>query len=401
MPDAPAPQPLSSSLSKRWRATTVPFFLLRASGQAAEFAGWIVLARRLGTSGFGELSVAFLLCRYGGLVADFGVSVRGVRDVAGGHGGAHIRSLVRVRTRVTALLAITYCALVAATGHVEFVPLVTVLMALGLNRDWLALGRERGGRAALPSAVQGLALFAGALAFPLDRPAAAPAFAYLAALVLSLVLNRLPADDGGHVQIDAWMLAALIANQVLSTADTLLLAWLVSASDAGIYAAVYRIPNAWLALLSILRWGLLPVATSVVSEGPERAAALRTATMRWSARAGVALAVLAVPTALLVPVVFGSAFSSGRLPLVILMLSTAVITASAPLHDLMLALGGDRPYARYLIGAASLNLLLNFALIPAAEMNGAAFATLAANCVLALLLWVAVDRRMAAGAASA
>src|SRR3954465_3877893 len=60
------------SMAKRWRATTLPYLALRGGGQAAEFVGWVILARRLGTEAFGELAVAALACRYAGLVADWG-----------------------------------------------------------------------------------------------------------------------------------------------------------------------------------------------------------------------------------------------------------------------------------------------------------------------------------------
>ena len=58
------------------------------------------------------------------------------------------------------------------------------------------------------------------------------------------------------------MLLAILANQILSSADTLMVAFFAGVTDAGIYAAVYRLPNAWLALLVILRSArLLPMAT--------------------------------------------------------------------------------------------------------------------------------------------
>ena len=51
-------------------------------GQATEFVGWVVLARQLGATEFGGLSVAMLICRYGGIIRDWGASIRGVCDVA-------------------------------------------------------------------------------------------------------------------------------------------------------------------------------------------------------------------------------------------------------------------------------------------------------------------------------
>ena len=86
-----------SSPPPRIREVVAPLALLRAGGQALEFLGFIVLARRLGTEDFGALSVAFLMCRYGGLVADWGASLKGTRDVAAGNGHDDIHALVRRR----------------------------------------------------------------------------------------------------------------------------------------------------------------------------------------------------------------------------------------------------------------------------------------------------------------
>ena len=52
------------SLGQRWRSVAVPMAFLRLGGQALEFLGWIIFARKLGTSGYGTLAVAFLVARY-------------------------------------------------------------------------------------------------------------------------------------------------------------------------------------------------------------------------------------------------------------------------------------------------------------------------------------------------
>ena len=65
-----------------WRRIAGPLFLLRAAGQGFEFLGWVILARRLGASTLGVLSIAFLIARYAGLLADWGASIGGPRDVA-------------------------------------------------------------------------------------------------------------------------------------------------------------------------------------------------------------------------------------------------------------------------------------------------------------------------------
>jgi O-antigen/teichoic acid export membrane protein len=384
------------SLARRWSETTAPYLALRGAGQAAEFIGWVVLARRLGTHGFGALAVAALVCRYGGLLADWGASLSGVRMIARDGDAGAVHALER-RRRLTAWpLAALYVTIAAATGHGQLVILVTLLLSIGLNRDWVSLGRERGARSAFPSCVQGVLLLAIAVAGPTSMPALGPAIAYAVALLLSLSLNRLPPGRSGSYRVDGWMMLAVVSGQVLSTADTFLLASLGTVSMAGIYSAVYRLPNGWLALLVILRGGLLALATTTLRDDPREFLRLRRASLQAGLAGGVVLVAIIPVAFFAVPVVFGAAYRSGQWPVVLLLLATAIATASAPLHHLFLAFGHDRPYGWFLFSAAALNVVINLALIPLAGMMGAAAATLIANTFLAALVWRALDRRIAA-----
>jgi O-antigen/teichoic acid export membrane protein len=386
------------SLGRRWSATTAPYLVLKGAGQAAEFAGWVVLARRLGAHAFGELAIALLICRYGGLVADWGASISGVRQVARGRDPGAIRALERRRRQVAFPLTCLYLAGSVITGHVNLLGFAAILLNIGLNRDWIALGQERGGRSAFPTFLQGFVILVVAFLAPTSMPALAASIGYGLALVVSLALNRLPrapaSTSSGEYRLDGWMLLALISNQVLSTADTFLLAAFASVSKAGIYAAVYRLPNGWLALLVILRGGLLPLATTTLRDDPRQFLRLRRSSLRWSTIAGVVL-LAAIPASFLaIPAVYGKAYLSGRWPAVLLLLATAVATMAAPLHHLFLAFGDDRPYGWYLFSAAMLNIGANLVLIPLAGMMGAALATVVANVALAVALWHALEQRL-------
>ncbi|MDQ6947667.1 MAG: polysaccharide biosynthesis C-terminal domain-containing protein [Actinomycetota bacterium] len=385
-----------TSLGARWRAVTGPLLVLRVFGQAAEFAGWVVLARRLGAATFGQVAVAFLVCRYAGLIADWGASLRGVIDVSAERDAASILALVRRRTWVTLILVAAYVAGAVGTGHPGLAPMATVIACLGLSRDWLSLGQERGLRSGIPMAVQGSAILLGALLLPVvSQPSVAVALGYGTAGMLSIALNRLPPGTRGHIiGLDAWLLMAILCTQVMSTLDTILLAAMRSTREAGIYAAIYRFPNGWLAVLIIVMYGLLPVVTRALRDDPGSLGNLRRSLLRWSLPASVGLLAVTPLAYALVPRVFGAAFAQGRTAVVLLLVATAVQTAAAPLHSLYLAAGTHRNYAWCLASAAVLNIVANLVLIPALGMNGAAISTMLANAFLAALLWLAVSRLM-------
>ena len=383
--------------SARWRRVGAPLLGTRLSGQALEFVGFVILARRLAPADFGRLSVAFLLARYSGLFADWGASIRGVRDVARDDDPSAIHALVRRRELVTFVLVPVYVAGAVLAGRATLAPLATVVAARGLGRDWLALGREKPLRAGLPAMVQGVALVVGA-PFAKAPGAAADvvAAAYAGALLLSILINRLPeraVPPAEVIPVDAWLLVATLADQVVASTDTVLLAWLRSAREAGIYAAVYRLPNAWLAVIGITVASLVPAATKALRDDPGRLRELKRRALRAGALVAAAVALTIIPGVLLVAPLFGHAYATGRVPLALLLGATAITALGAPLHPLYLALGNDRRQAALVATAAALNVVANLALISHFGMTAAASTTVAAQLLLLAGYWRGVNHR--------
>ncbi|MEY2448938.1 MAG: hypothetical protein QOH79_2414 [Acidimicrobiaceae bacterium] len=364
--------------------------LLRLTGQAFEFAGWALLARRLGTSAFGDLAVAFLLARYAGLIADWGASFRGARDVAAAGRHGSVAAFVQKRRRTAIVLSVAAVVVAVGLHRPGLAPMALVVLSLGLSRDWIAVGREQGARAGAPIALQGIVILGLSLAASTSTSGAlAVGIGYAVAALASILLNRRGADAGDDSlgAAHGWVLAAVLANQITSSTDTVLLRILQSASAAGIYAAVYRIPNAWLAVLTLLLGSLLPMATSSHSDDREGHDRLRRRSLLVSS-AGALLIVLLIPVSwVLTPVLFGTAYESGRGPLAILMAATALITLAAPLHPFALSMGKDRPYALILVGGAITNIFANLVVIPWLGMAGAAWTTLGSQAVVSALLW--------------
>ncbi|HVE94418.1 MAG TPA: lipopolysaccharide biosynthesis protein [Acidimicrobiales bacterium] len=374
---------------RTWKNVGLPFLVLRLAGQGGEFAAFVVLARQLDTDDFGRLSIAFLIARYFGLVADWGASVRGTRDVARGDDAGKIDALLRRRTQVSIVLTGAFAVGAWALIGPALVPLAVLVLARGLNRDWLALGRERGWASGIASLVQGIALLAFApLARTASAAAGALAVAYVVGLAVSLILNRrpTPADrekSSDTVPVDGWILGALLADQITISADTLLLGLLRSSSAAGVYAAVYRIPGAWMTVIGLVVFGTLATTTRLVSGGTkEESRAVQRRSVGVGLLTAGAILVSAFPAYVLVPTVFGPAYSSGRTPLLILMVATAVMAITASMHPLYVALAQDRDVFTLSLSGALVNLVANSIAIPLGGLAGAASATLVAQLAL-------------------
>ena len=318
-----------------FRRTATPLVLCRLAGQGAEFIGFVVLARRLGAASFGALSVAFLLARYGGLIADWGASLSGSRDVAVREDGW--TSIVpRLRWRATLSLALTAVFLVIALAVDPAVaPLAVCILARGMNRDWISLGSHRGVRAGVPSLAQGVLICSLSILFVTGdqvlRSSTLLATASVVGIGVSVLLNRAPDGAVGTVGLrwsshlaDPWALIIVLADQILATADTTLIALLGSSAQAGIYAAVYRFPNAWILAQGLLVTGLVPGVSRALGADPTALRAIRRRALRVGAVAAV-VGVALIPVALwLLPVIFGEAYASGRTALAILLASSAV-----------------------------------------------------------------------------
>ena len=267
-------------------------------------------------------------------------------------------------------------------------PLALTIVGRGLGRDWLALGEEKGVTAGLPSAVQGVTavVFLSARrlgdrsgprhrsrlrgrrgGFDPPQPASTP-------------LRGIPGD---RAKVDSWFLVLLMADQVYASADVILISLLLSAGDAGIYAAVYRFPNALITVLGLTVMGLLPGLTRVVTHDSERFAALRSQALRVGAvAAGVVVAL--IPLAwIAVPLVFGTPYDPGRGPLVLLLIATAFPALTVGLQPLYFAARSERPLALFAVGVATLNLTVNLVVIPRHGLMGAASVTLASQALIA------------------
>jgi O-antigen/teichoic acid export membrane protein len=386
-----------SSAAAPWQERRLLVVALRLLGQVLEFLAWVVLARRLPAEVLGELTVAFLACRYGGLLADWGARYSGMRHVAAGLPLAGLRPLLRRRRHLSAVLGVVFLIWALGTGTAVLLPLLAVLLQQGLNRDWISLGQRRMFVAGFPALLQGgvlLLLVAVLPAHPFPI-ALALGVAYATALVVSLRVNPSPSAEPGPTaaaRVPGWMVVAVLADQALATLDVFLLALLASSADAGMYAAVYRLPNAWLAVVGLISASSIPAAAASLSADPTAVHQRRGRLLRRGLAAG-GLTLTGVPLVFLtVPALFGEDYARAAAAAAVLVGASAVVTLTAFLIPSYLSVVPDGRYARAQLSAAGINLGLNLLLIPDLGMLGAAIATLVAQLVLFTLVWWSLSR---------
>jgi O-antigen/teichoic acid export membrane protein len=382
--------------------------IARAASLALGVVLLALLARRLGTIGFGTLQFALAVMAYPMILVDLGLSTFGLRAIARGNAAPDL-----IRSVVGARLVLSVGTLIALALGIIFFPLgtearaVVVVLSLGLpatalNTRWVLQGERRFARsAAVELAATGTQLLAASLLVSGegDTPAAATALTIAAwtTTMLSVLLaggwSRFrPRIDPG---IPAMILrslplgAAAIAITIYYSFDTVLLGIFRGGEEVAYYAAAYRVILPILALAGAVGTVAIPQLSFLVvrnSPAAEKAVAdLSRQLVLWASPIAVGGTLAAEPV---IRLVYGSEFVPAVAPFRILVWSVVTVYANAAFAFLLLARGGDRRYLLAVAIGAAVNMSLNLAVIPLAGMIGAALVTMASELiVLGLLLW--------------
>jgi O-antigen/teichoic acid export membrane protein len=232
--------------------------------------------------------------------------------------------------------------------------------------------------------VQGTLLVAGSLFVgTTGRASQIFAGAAVVAVILSVGMNRLESSATGFRPRPGWYLVVLLADQVCATADVVLISLLRTEHDAGIYAAVYRFPNAWITVQGLVIAGVLPWLTTTLARHPERITAVRRRALGVGTRLALGAVALMPIAWVICPIVFGDAYRSGRSALLVLLGATAVSSLGAPVQALYFAVGDDRSLATWGVLTALVNVGGNLVVIPRFGLVGAATVTLVSQSMVA------------------
>ncbi len=372
--------------------------ILRLLSQAFEFLAWVAIARRFPVAEVGVLASGSLVARYLGLVSDWGAHHVGAGLVAGDRCAEQWR-LVKTRTVVSSIASLIFGIGTAVLGLFHLVPFLAVVAARGANLDWISHGRGRYFSATTPALVGSMVMVVGAMAAP-SVFAVAVVFGGSACLwlTLSLAVNRRQAQSLARAGVDrsvpgagaGWVMVLTMADQLMATADVLIVGWIVSTSAAGVYSTVYRFPNAILMVVGLASAASVPVVVRLSNAG-RSVYSVRTLAGIGGAT-GLVVAMAAVPLTVLTPGILGDAYRVGQPALVLLFLAACIISFTAPFRVVLLS---DRPGRRLgsvFVGAAGANLLLNGLLVPSAGLSGAAIATVLTQIGLAVVLVTMVVR---------
>ncbi|MBI5285060.1 MAG: flippase [Chloroflexi bacterium] len=393
---------------------------------AAQFASSMIRARGLSVHDFGEFAYAAALVSLFAIIADFGITLILVRELS--RASASPRPLLQTATGLSLAMAAVAVAAVAATLtalHASWlVTCISLLFCGQLVVSAFGAGPIAYNRARHDTAYEALgrlgqaATLAGGGWLLLQQGASAVSFALLglagvvvsllpvvgrAAATLGFIGPRLDPRVAARLLSAAWPVGAgMIATGVYYYFDTLFMAALGQTRAVALYSASYVLLFGATTIVSVLQSAFMPILSKAAVVDRYRFGEACRSFVGVSALGALALCAtgpLAAPY--LLRGLYGPAFADAVLALRILFVTGGVMFLSSAFGTSMLALGKQRQYLGVVAAGAAINVALNFALIPAHSLNGAATATLLAEASVCVLMAWRLRRAVSGDALSA
>lgn len=380
-----------------------------------------VLARGLGPSGYGELSLFLALTLGVSQVAGswpfLAVPVLGARSKSVAAAFRPAAIVAALATLAALVIALPLAALIMSDSPVSLLALLLYSVALiglqGVYGVLQAEGRMRGiAGVQTMERLTGLAalLIVGAVATLTVRGSEALLAIVAAATCIAAFVFVTPealrgrADDSPDHLVSTVMKAVGAMGIVsvcaygVAWVDIYVLDAFRSHEEVGIYSLAYQVFTFAAQLGSLWAVAALPRHARLEVAGEDLLSRLPmertlTVTRLWSA----AIAALAVASIFALPVVFGADFEQAVVPMTILLAGAIYLAGYFAVLPAFVAGGRTRFLAKVSVIAVGINIGLDIALVPTLGFNGPAIATAAQTAFGAVaLLWAALGASRAA-----
>ncbi len=403
------------------------FAFLVSSGYATISAGsaglllllLMVAGRFLSAQDYGRFSFALALATIVETIMDIGLAPVTVREVARDRqaSGSTFRNVLGLKLAwVSGGLAVLFvivpllrsdptvirvCYLLGVSSAVRSYLLTVRGLLQGLNRFDLEAGvvvADRVMLVALGSAalVGGYGLYGLSLAFVAARLSM---FGAITWLVRRMAESARPAFDGRawrRIQAAALPLGFfMIALNLYTYIDTVILGLVRSDAETGWYAAAYRVYEGLTYAPAVLSAVLTPRFSYLFVH--DRAALQAQFLRALGAAAGLGVLLGGVALWLAGPIMrllFGSGYSPAVSPLRVLSGGALLVFCTWILHAAAIATNLDRRLLVTTVVGLVSNVALNLLFIPRWGISGAAWATVAAEAATVVLLFIQVQRHM-------
>ena len=375
---------------------------------AMAFLTSLIVARALGVKQFGDLALFVAIAQILAFApnATAGALIRfGAQEIAA---GGRIAPVLWARTIIVApiyvAVALVWALLIAPVARASGSSETTLWLVLAYFATLTgfatgaallqALGRMREYGAALFIDKAAAFAFAGAATAIFEPRPDAVLLAFVSAdlVATAWVFVRLGRTAVAPVPIGHAEVAAMLrfsAPLVLASSlglfgaqwiDYLMVDAFRGRQDLGLYSLSYQLAAVAQQVVIVIGALLLPRYAALLAAG--RAADVRVIVSRWIPYwlhgFGIVLGLGLLLAPSVIPVVFGQAFAGAVRPLQILLVASLFLAMSSAFTALLTADGALWPLVLVVLVSVTANISLNFVLIPAIGIEGAAVATLVA-----------------------
>ena len=419
----------AKSLRAHWLHSAGVGVLLQGMGLMLAFASSVLVARLLGPHGLGQYSYALAIVAVLSVLATLGlptVIARFLATYQAKEEWGQARGLLRLSNFLIGAsgvflgLCLVFVGMVLDGGRQEVLyflaaPLVVVLAWTSLRQRALqALHRPLA--AQLPEqiikhtvflAIGGSLWVAGhQFVTQSDGVMAVWLASGMASFLFGTVLLRRLSppeirEAGPRYEPGIWFAVALpifiadVLGVLLGNSGTIILGWLRSPEEVGLYQVALRLSGLMLVLLGASNWALAPWFARFHATGEKdrlQGVVTRTTRAIFAATLVMYLVMFLWGEALL-GVFFGETFVAAYPVLLILGAGQLVNVASGPVVNLLAMTGGQRELAWSVAVAAILNIIMCILLIPVLGMVGAALSMALTTSTYNVLLAMVVRRR--------
>lgn len=385
----------------------------QAVGLASGLAVSLLLARYLGTAGFGAFNYVFAYLYFCLAVNDLGVNTIVVREVA--------KDETRAGAIVGAMMAFRLLLGIVTVGVASIVALVVPMEAeirpallvfvwiLPLNASTIAQTVFQARLQAQPAAITDIvnrlsgllfvltavsagagltgvfvALFGGELlgaatAIALSRRVVRPVLRVDTALWREVLRSSLPLGIAG--------LLVAVVNRV----DFLMLERMTNLEQVGLYAAAYKVTNLFERFPLLVSTTIYPVMSRLAVDDRTRLASVYRKTVVHLAAIGIPAALVMTWLAPEIMRLFGPQYVDAARGLRVLVWASVCLYLSLAGGNLLISIGRERINLLTLVAGAAANVVLNLLWIPRWGYVGAALATVAAFAVILVTTVIAVE----------
>ena len=397
-----------------WRMVLRRTAALVAGEGAARVVGFVVvllLARRLGPTGFGVVTFGLTLVGWLAFVTDSGTEILNVREIARRPQrfkeiAEHVLGLRLVLSIVAAIVFIGGVLLFARSDLTRstLVLFALVLPATALNLRWMVLGVGGSRAIAFGLTLSRFVVLAGVVLFVanLDDLKRVPVLEAVGALVYALTVLWLVGGGwrslrpranlavwGDTLRQSAPLMVNGLARSAVVSFDILVIELALGPRSVGIYGVASKPAFFFTASVGLFSLAFLSAFSATAVDS---AAALRGQALRWAFACGVLAAACLSVGSLLIPSVFGDEYKRA-IPLLAVMAWRVPLAVLAGVYSsVLIARDRQTDLMKNSIVTAVFVVVADIVAVLTVGLIGAAVVTVAAAGLAFLLNWRSVRR---------